>query len=88
MGNAVTWFEVGAADDRLLTAFYGKLFGWELRPAADGYTMVNTLLGAGINGGIGRSRTGEPWAAFYSRPTTRGPCSSGRSPLAPRSSCR
>ena len=27
--------------------------------------MVNTLAGAGINGGIGRSRTGEPWAAFY-----------------------
>lgn len=65
MGNAVTWFEVGAADDRLLTTFYGKLFGWELRPAADGYTMVNTLAGAGINGGIGRSHTGEPWAAFY-----------------------
>ena len=65
MGNAVTWFEVGAADDRLLTAFYGELFGWELRPAADGYTTVNTIAGAGINGGIGRSRTGEPWAAFY-----------------------
>ena len=65
MGNAVTWFEVGAADDRLLAAFYEDLFGWELRPAADGYTMVNTLAGAGINGGIGRSRTGEPWAAFY-----------------------
>jgi predicted enzyme related to lactoylglutathione lyase len=65
MGNAVTWFEVGAADDRLLAAFYGKLFGWELRPIADGYTMVNTLGRAGINGGIGRSRTGEPWAAFY-----------------------
>lgn len=65
MGNAVTWFEVGAADDQALTTFYGKLFSWELRPAADGYTMVNTLRGTGINGGIGRSRTGEPWAAFY-----------------------
>lgn len=65
MGNAVTWFEVGAADDQPLVAFYGELFDWELRPAAEGYTMVDTRGDAGINGGIGRSRTGDPWAAFY-----------------------
>lgn len=65
MGNAVTWFEVGAPDDQPLVAFYGELFDWELRPTAEGYTMADTRGGAGINGGIGRSRTGDPWAAFY-----------------------
>jgi uncharacterized protein len=64
LGNAVTWFEVGAADDQPLKAFYRELFDWALRPASEGYTMVDTG-GAGINGGIGRSRTGDPWAAFY-----------------------
>jgi predicted enzyme related to lactoylglutathione lyase len=59
-------FEVGAADDGLLTAFYGELFGWELKRMPDGgYTVVDTHGGVGINGGIGKSQTGEPWSAFY-----------------------
>lgn len=27
MGNAVVHFEIGAADDQALVAFYGQLFG-------------------------------------------------------------
>ncbi len=66
MGNPVVHFEVGAADDGLLAAFYGELFGWGLQGfSGGGYTMIDTRGGGGINGGIGKSQTGEPWSAFY-----------------------
>ena len=65
MANPVVRFEVGAADDQSLVRFYGELFGWDLQALADGYTLVDTRGGAGINGGIGRSQTGEPWSTFY-----------------------
>jgi predicted enzyme related to lactoylglutathione lyase len=66
VGNAVVHFEIGAADDGPLVAFYGELFGWGLQGfGGGGYTMIDTRGGAGINGGIGRSQTGEPWSAFY-----------------------
>lgn len=66
MGNAVVHFEVGAADDGPLVEFYGELFGWGLQGfPGGGYTMIDTRGGAGINGGIGKSQTGEPWSAFY-----------------------
>ena len=66
MGNAVVHFEIGAADDQPLVAFYGQLFGWGLNPMPEGgYTLIDTRGGGGINGGIGRSQTGEPWSAFY-----------------------
>src|SRR5215472_14316798 len=66
VGNAVVHFEVGAADDGPLVAFYGELFGWGLQGfSGGGYTMVDTRGGGGINGGIGQSRTGEPWSTFY-----------------------
>ena len=66
MANAVVHFELGAADDGPLVAFYSELFGWELRDSSSGgYTLIDTHGGRGINGGIGRSRTGEPWSTFY-----------------------
>ncbi len=65
MGNPVVRFEIGAADDQALVRFYGELLGWGLQAVADGYTLVDTRGGAGINGGIGRSQSGEPWATFY-----------------------
>jgi uncharacterized protein len=66
VGHAVVHFEVGAADDGPLVAFYGELFGWGLQGfAGGGYTMIDTRGGAGINGGIGKSQSGEPWSAFY-----------------------
>ena len=66
MANPVVHFEVGAADDRPLLEFYGELFGWGLRafPGVN-YTLVDTRGGGGINGGIGKSGTGEAWVAFY-----------------------
>ena len=66
MAHPVVHFEVGAADDAPLVAFYGELFGWGLQGfPGGGYTTIDTRGGSGINGGIGRSRTGEPWSAFY-----------------------
>jgi predicted enzyme related to lactoylglutathione lyase len=66
VGNAVVHFEIGAADDGPLVAFYAELFGWGLQGfPGGGYTLVDTRGGGGINGGIGRSQTGEPWSAFY-----------------------
>jgi len=66
MGNAVVHFEIGGPDDKPLTDFYGQLFGWDMRPfEGGGYTMIDTQGGGGINGGIGKSQTGEPWSTFY-----------------------
>jgi uncharacterized protein len=64
MGNPVVHFEVGGPDDGPLITFYSELFGWGLN-SLPGYTLVDTKGGAGINGGIGKSRTGDPWSAFY-----------------------
>ena len=66
MGNAVTYFEIGSADHDTLVDFYRELFGWSVEaPPGVGYAMVDTQGGGGINGGIGRSQSGEPWATFY-----------------------
>ena len=65
MANPVVRFEIGAADHQPLVKFYEDLFGWRLQAIADGYTLVDTRGGRGINGGIGRSNTGEPWSTFY-----------------------
>ena len=66
MGNAVMHFEIGGPDDQPLVAFYRQLFGWDLQSMpGGGYTLIDTRGGGGINGGIGKSQTGEPWSAFY-----------------------
>jgi uncharacterized protein len=66
VGYPVVHFEVGAPDDQSLAAFYGELFGWGLQGfSGGGYTMIDTRGGRGINGGIGKSRTGESWSTFY-----------------------
>src|SRR5947207_2781087 len=66
MGNAVIYFEIGAADNEQLKQFYTDLFGWHLEPIPPGgYSMVDTRAGSGVGGGIGRSRDGTPWATFY-----------------------
>lgn len=66
MGNAVVHFEVAGADDGLLVAFYREMFGWRLQSQpGGGYTTIDTCAGHGINGGIARSESGEPWSTFY-----------------------
>jgi predicted enzyme related to lactoylglutathione lyase len=58
MRNPVVHFEIGAADHQSLGKFYGELFGWGLREVSEGYTLVDTRGGRGLNGGIGRGGTG------------------------------
>jgi uncharacterized protein len=65
MRNPVVHFEIGAANHQSLVKFYGQVFGWGLREVSEGYTLIDTRGGGGLNGGIGRSGTGEPWATFY-----------------------
>jgi predicted enzyme related to lactoylglutathione lyase len=66
MGNAVVHFEIGGPDDQALVTFYDELFGWGMQGfSGGGYTLVDTRGGGGINGGIGKSQTGEPWSTFY-----------------------
>jgi uncharacterized protein len=66
MGNPVVHFEIGGPDDEPLVRFYREAFGWALQTVPGvHYTLVDTHGGGGINGGIGKSSTGEPWATFY-----------------------
>ena len=65
MANPVVHFEIGAADQQALVRFYRELLGWGLRAVAEGYTLIDTRGGRGVNGGIGRSDTGDPWGTFY-----------------------
>jgi predicted enzyme related to lactoylglutathione lyase len=67
MGSPVVHFEIGGPDDGPLLRFYGELLGWRLTrvPGGVNYTLVDTQGRGGVNGGIGRSGTGEPWASFY-----------------------
>jgi uncharacterized protein len=65
MTNPVVRFEVGAAEHGPLVEFYGELFGWGMEAISEGYTLVDTRAGHGLNGGVGRSNSGDPWATFY-----------------------
>jgi uncharacterized protein len=66
VGNAVVHFEMSAADDGQLVAFYGQLFGWGLQGLpGGGYSTIDTRAGRGINGGIGRTEGGKAWSTFY-----------------------
>jgi predicted enzyme related to lactoylglutathione lyase len=65
VGQQVAYFEVGSRDKQQLMKFYGELFGWRLQEIAEGYTLVDTGAGSGINGGLGRSSDGTPWVSFY-----------------------
>jgi predicted enzyme related to lactoylglutathione lyase len=65
MARRIGHFEIGAAEFDGQIGFYRELFGWQVRKVADGYAMVDTQAGGGINGGIGRSSDGTPWVSFY-----------------------
>jgi predicted enzyme related to lactoylglutathione lyase len=65
VGDPIAYFEVGSADFQTLVSYYRELFGWVVTEAGDGYMLIDTRAGTGINGGIGRSRDGNPWVSFY-----------------------
>jgi predicted enzyme related to lactoylglutathione lyase len=62
MAHAVVHFEIDAADEGSLVAFYSGVFDWTLQ-GSGGRTAIDTRAG-GINGGIGKSLTGDAWSSF------------------------
>jgi hypothetical protein len=50
-GRGVIHWEIGARDAERLRKFYADLFGWEIRDAGPGYSLVVSD-GDGIGGGI------------------------------------
>ena len=66
MPHAVVHFEIGGRDDDGLAEFYGGLFGWRMQPVPQiGYTLIDTLGGAGINGGIDKLTSQDASLTFY-----------------------
>jgi len=63
MAHAVVHFEIDAADEGSLVAFYEAVFDWTLQASGGGRTTIDTHAG-GINGGIGKSLTGAAWSSF------------------------
>ena len=69
MPNPVVHFEVQSADADKSKAFFQDVFGWSVTdapmPGGMSYGIIDTESGAGINGGIGPSLSGETQVAFY-----------------------
>jgi uncharacterized protein len=67
MGNPITWFEVNGPEPEQTASFYSELFGWQMTTLPDqSYVLIETASGGGINGGIGRTREGQPaHSVFY-----------------------
>ena len=65
MGNPVVHFEVGAADDGPLAAFYGELFGWQIDSNNPANYGIVTPVAPGIGGGVSPSQDGKPFLTFY-----------------------
>jgi hypothetical protein len=61
-GEPVDWFEVLGSDGGRTQRFYADLFGWSA--GGEGYAMVDTGAGRGIQGGLGSS-TDAHWATIY-----------------------
>lgn len=66
MGRPVVHFEIGVADAARATDFYAELFGWKIQVDEQGYGLVDTEAGVGINGGILQRPEGVPThVTFY-----------------------
>ena len=60
MGNPVTWFEVNGPEPEQTAKFYSEVFGWHTETVPGNYILIDTHSGAGMNGGIGQTREGQP----------------------------
>jgi predicted enzyme related to lactoylglutathione lyase len=65
MGNPVVHFEVNGPNPEQTAAFYAELFGWHTQAVPGDYVVIDTHAGGGINGGIGRTKNGQPSVVFY-----------------------
>lgn len=59
MSHLVIHFEFGAPDGGALADFYGRLFGWEVRPSGPGYWLLSPGGGA-LAGGVLQTSGGIP----------------------------
>ena len=65
MPNKVVHFEIETRDPDALGKFYQQLFGWNVQSIPDSaYTIIDTVGGRGINGGIGKAED-EHSVKFY-----------------------
>ena len=64
MPNPVVHFEILGRDKNVLTAFYEQVFGWQMQPIQDDYTLAKTG-GGGIDGGIGSMGPMREHITFY-----------------------
>ena len=60
MGNPITWFEVNGPEPEQTAKFYSEVFGWHTETVPGNYILIDTHSGAGMNGGIGQTREGQP----------------------------
>ena len=69
MGNPVVHWEFWSKDPARASAFYRKVFDWNVQEAQGmDYSFVDTGTGGGINGGIMKPSEEGPWPgnmAFY-----------------------
>jgi predicted enzyme related to lactoylglutathione lyase len=66
MGNPVVHWELNGSDPEGAARFYAELFGWHTQTTEGmDYTIVDTHAGEGINGGIGKSREGQPNSVVF-----------------------
>lgn len=66
MDNPIVHFEINGTDGQALEKFYSEVFGWNVQSLPElGYATIDTHAGAGINGGIGTAREGQPYVTFY-----------------------
>ena len=64
MGNPVMHWEMMTKKPEKLSAFYKKIFNWEIRFLPDlNYRMVETGSKLGIKGGIFKPKRSGPWPA-------------------------
>ncbi|NUU07251.1 VOC family protein [Leifsonia sp. C5G2] len=59
MSHPVIHFEFGAPDGGALADFYGRLFGWEVRPSGPEYWLLSPG-GGGLAGGVLQTSGGTP----------------------------
>jgi hypothetical protein len=67
MPNPVVHFEILGKDKKALTDFYKQVFQWQIQPAMEEYSLVNTGsgIGGGIGGGIGAMGESRIHVTFY-----------------------
>lgn len=68
MSNPVVHFEIMTPRPDRVRKFYAEVFGWQMTPVQDFYTLIGTKRpgdATGIDGGIGESQDGSNDIVMY-----------------------